>query len=255
MKPLPVTILDLVVLGVVLISALLAARARLHPRGARHRAPGSRPRPPPICSTRRSCPTLKPYIPNDTARARRLHRGRSSSVTLIVVSIITVRISDLDPRFARSARSTARWASCSAPARGLLLVRRRLRVLQLAGAARSSSPTGCRTPRLAPVLKETGRPADGDAAGRSRRLHRQVEEPQPQAGRPGEPPPRRRRPPSRPAPPARRRAEADRHGAARSRRRAALTERTRATRVTQPRPAVRSARRVEISLAGPYEAR
>ena len=89
----PFTVLDLVVIGVVLISALLAAvrgftREVLAIVAWVAAAAAAWFLHPPSCPTSSSTSTT-------TRRARRRDRRRSSSSTLIVVSIITVKISDL----------------------------------------------------------------------------------------------------------------------------------------------------------------
>ncbi len=90
-------------------------------------------------------PYVKPYIAKDTV-ALAAAAAIVFFVTLIVVSIITVKVSDaiLDSKVGPLDRSLGFVFGAGARASSL---RHRLRVLQLAGAGEDAAANGSRTPR------------------------------------------------------------------------------------------------------------
>ena len=132
--------------------------ARLHPRGAGDRLLGRRRRSPRSISIRCVLPYVKDYLHHRKGRRRAGHVGRRAVffVTLIVVSLITIKLSDaiLDSKIGALDRSLG---FVFGAARGLLPLRHRLHLLQLAGAGEDASPNGSSTAASTrPLLQATG---------------------------------------------------------------------------------------------------
>ena len=114
-------------------------------------------------------PVVLQYFSNDIVAAA-VTIGGVFLGTLLIVSIITIKISDmiLDSRVGALDRTLGFLFGLGARAghRG-----GRLPVLRLAGAGPTASPNGSRTPSRCVVLQGTGRMADVDVAGRPRKHH------------------------------------------------------------------------------------
>jgi membrane protein required for colicin V production len=197
MSGLPFSVLDLVVLGVVLISALLAAVRGftrevlaivawvtaaaaawfLHPL---------------------LLPHLRPYIPNDSVRLAAAIGG-VFVVTLIIVSIITVKISDLilDSRIGALDRT---MGFAFGAARGLLLCV--IGWVFLAWLVQGRMPEWATAAKTRPMLENTGNALIAMLPDNPEGLLKQIRRPR-QEGEPAEPP-AEPDPRSIPAPPPRR---------------------------------------------------
>jgi membrane protein required for colicin V production len=182
MSGLPFSVLDLVVLGVVLISALLAAVRGftrevlaivawvtagaaawfLHPL---------------------LLPHLRPYIPNDSIRLA-ASIGAIFIITLIIVSIITVKISDLilDSRIGALDRT---MGFAFGAARGLLLCV--IGWVFLAWLVQGKMPEWANTAKTRPMLENTGNALIAMLPENPERLLKQMRPPRPE-GEPAEPP-------------------------------------------------------------------
>jgi membrane protein required for colicin V production len=182
MSGLPFSVLDLVVLGVVLISALLAAVRGftrevlaivawvtagaaawfLHPL---------------------LLPHLRPYIPNDSVRLA-VAVGGVFILTLIVVSIITVKISDLilDSRIGALDRT---MGFAFGAARGLLLCV--IGWVFLAWLVQGRMPEWATTAKTRPMLENTGNALIAMLPENPEGLLKQIRRPR-QEGDPAEPP-------------------------------------------------------------------
>jgi membrane protein required for colicin V production len=182
MSGLPFSVLDLVVLGVVLVSALLAAVRGftrevlaivawvtaaaaawvLHPL---------------------LLPHLKAYISNDSARLAAAI-GAVFVVTLIIVSIITVKISDLilDSRIGALDRT---MGFAFGAARGLLLCV--IGWVFLAWLVQGRMPDWATSARTRPVLENTGNALIAMLPDNPEGLLKQIRRPR-QEGEPAEPP-------------------------------------------------------------------
>ena len=182
MSGLPFSVLDLVVLGVVLISALLAAVRGftrevlaivawvtaaaaawfLHPL---------------------LLPHLRPYIPNDSVRLA-VAIGGVFILTLIVVSIITVKISDLilDSRIGALDRTLG---FVFGAARGLLLCV--IGWVFLAWLVQGRMPEWATTAKTRPMLENTGNALIAMLPDNPEGLLKQIRRPR-QEGDPAEPP-------------------------------------------------------------------
>ncbi len=182
MSGLPFSVLDLVVLGVVLISALLAAVRGftrevlaivawvtaaaaawfLHPL---------------------LLPHLRPYIPNDSVRLA-VAIGGVFILTLIVVSIITVKISDLilDSRIGALDRT---MGFAFGAARGLLLCV--IGWVFLAWLAQGKMPEWATAAKTRPMLENSGNALIAMLPENPEGLLKQMRPPPPQAD-PAEPP-------------------------------------------------------------------
>jgi membrane protein required for colicin V production len=182
MSGLPFSVLDLVVLGVVLISALLAAVRGftrevlaivawvtaaaaawfLHPL---------------------LLPHLRPYIPNDSVRLAAAI-GSVFIITLIIVSIITVKISDLilDSRIGALDRT---MGFAFGAARGLLLCV--IGWVFLAWLVQGRMPEWATTAKTRPVLENTGNALIAMLPDNPEGLLKQIRRPR-QEGDPAEPP-------------------------------------------------------------------
>ena len=182
MSGLPFSILDLVVLGVVLISALLAAVRGftrevlaivawvtaaaaawfLHPL---------------------LLPHLRPYINNDSIRLAAAIGG-VFIVTLIVVSIVTVKISDLilDSRIGALDRT---MGFAFGAARGLLLCV--IGWVFLAWLVQGRMPEWATTAKTRPMLENTGNALIAMLPDNPEGLLKQIRRPRPD-GEPAEPP-------------------------------------------------------------------
>jgi membrane protein required for colicin V production len=196
MSGLPFSVLDLVVLGVVLISALLAAVRGftrevlaivawvtaaiaawyLHPLFLPH---------------------LRPYIPNDSVRLAAAIGG-VFIVTLIIVSIITVKISDLilDSRIGALDRT---MGFAFGAARGLLLCV--IGWVFLAWLVQGRMPEWATAAKTRPMLENTGNALIAMLPDNPEGLLKQIRPPRPE-GEPAEPP--AEDPRAAPAPPPRR---------------------------------------------------
>jgi membrane protein required for colicin V production len=182
MSGLPFSVLDLVVLGVVLVSALLAAVRGftrevlaivawvtaaaaawiLHPL---------------------LLPHLKPYIANDSARLGAAIGG-VFVVTLIIVSIITVKISDmiLDSRIGALDRT---MGFAFGAARGLLLCV--IGWVFLAGLVQGRMPEWANSAKTRPMLENTGNALIAMLPDNPEGLLKQIRRPRPE-GESAEPP-------------------------------------------------------------------
>jgi len=182
MSGLPFSVLDLVVLGVVLVSALLAAVRGftrevlaivawvtaaaaawfLHPL---------------------LLPHLQPYIANDSVRLAGAI-GAVFVVTLIIVSIITVKISDLilDSRIGALDRT---MGFAFGAARGLLLCV--IGWVFLAWLVQGKMPEWASTARTRPMLENTGNALIAMLPDNPEGLLKQIRRPRPE-GEPAEPP-------------------------------------------------------------------
>jgi len=182
MSGLPFSVLDLVVLGVVLISALLAAVRGftrevlaivawvtagaaawfLHPL---------------------LIPHLRPYIPSDTVRLAAAIGG-VFIVTLIIVSIITVKISDLilDSRIGALDRT---MGFAFGAARGLLLCV--IGWVFLAWLVQGKMPEWASAAKTRPMLENTGNALIAMRPDNPEGLLKQTRPPRPEAD-PAEPP-------------------------------------------------------------------
>jgi membrane protein required for colicin V production len=182
MSGLPFSILDLVVLGVVLISALLAAVRGftrevlaivawvtaaaaawfLHPLLVPH---------------------LRPYIPNDSVRLAAAI-GVVFIITLIIVSIITVKISDLilDSRIGALDRT---MGFAFGAARGLLLCV--IGWVFLAWLVQGRMPEWAAEAKTRPMLENTGNALIAMLPDNPEGLLKQMRRPRPE-GEPAEPP-------------------------------------------------------------------
>ena len=182
MSGLPFSVLDLVVLGVVLISALLAAVRGftrevlaivawvtaaaaawfLHPL---------------------LLPHLRPYIPNDSVRLA-VAIGGVFILTLIIVSIITVKISDLilDSRIGALDRT---MGFAFGAARGLLLCV--IGWVFLAWLVQGRMPEWANTAKTRPMLENTGNALIAMLPDNPEGLLKQIRPPRPEAD-PAEPP-------------------------------------------------------------------
>ena len=182
MSGLPFSILDLVVLGVVLISALLAAVRGftrevlaivawvtaglaawfLHPL---------------------ILPHLRPYIPSDSVRLA-ASIGGVFIITLIIVSIITVKISDLilDSRIGALDRT---MGFAFGAARGLLLCV--IGWVFLAWLVQGRMPEWASAAKTRPMLENTGNALIAMLPDNPEGLLKQMRPPRPE-GEPAEPP-------------------------------------------------------------------
>jgi membrane protein required for colicin V production len=182
MSGLPFSVLDLVVLGVVLISALLAAVRGftrevlaivawvtaaaaawfLHPL---------------------LLPHLRPYIPNDSVRLA-VAIGAVFILTLIIVSIITVKISDLilDSRIGALDRT---MGFAFGAARGLLLCV--IGWVFLAWLVQGRMPEWATTAKTRPMLENSGNALIAMLPDNPEGLLKQIRRPR-QEGDPAEPP-------------------------------------------------------------------
>ena len=180
MSGLPFSVLDLVVLGVVIISALLAAVRGftrevlaivawvtagaaawfLHPL---------------------LIPHLRPYIPSDTVRLAAASGG-VFIVTLIIVSIITVKISDLilDSRIGALDRT---MGFAFGAARGLLLCV--IGWVFLAWLVQGKMPEWASAARSRPVLENSGNSLIAMLPDDPEKLLRQIKKPKPEGDAPG----------------------------------------------------------------------
>ena len=182
MSGLPFSILDLVVLGVVLISALLAAVRGftrevlaivawvtaaaaawfLHPL---------------------LLPHLRPYVPNDSVRLA-ASIGSIFILTLIIVSIITVKISDLilDSRIGALDRT---MGFAFGAARGLLLCV--IGWVFLAWLVQGKMPDWASAAKTRPMLENSGNALIAMLPDNPEKLLKQIKPPRPE-GEPAEPP-------------------------------------------------------------------
>ena len=182
MSGLPFSVLDLIVLGVVLVSALLAAVRGftrevlaivawvtaaaaawiLHPL---------------------LLPHLRPYVSNDSARLAAAI-GAVFIVTLIIVSIITVKISDmiLDSRIGALDRT---MGFAFGAARGLLLCV--IGWVFLAWLVQGRMPEWATSARTRPMLENTGNALIAMLPDNPEGLLKQIRRPR-QEGEPAEPP-------------------------------------------------------------------
>ena len=200
--------LDLAVLAIVLVSALLSHAARFHAARCWRSPPGPRRRRPPITSIRSSCPISTPYIHKEIV-AQAVAAAIVFFVTLIVVSLFTVRLSDaiLDSKIGALDRSLG---FVFGVARGFLLAVVAFAIFNWL-VSEKQQPEWVKNAKTRPVLTETADkiiallPEDaaatidawiksrGDSAPTNERAGRRSRR---APRRPSQPPPPRRRPPA-----------------------------------------------------------
>ena len=182
MSGLPFSALDLVVLGVVLISALLAA-VRGFTREVLAIVAWVTAAIAAWYLHQPFLPHLRPYIPNDSVRLAAAIGG-VFIITLIIVSIITVKISDLilDSRIGALDRT---MGFAFGAARGLLLCV--IGWVFLAWLVQGRMPEWASAAKTRPMLENTGNALIAMLPDNPEGLLRQIRPPRPE-GEPAEPP-------------------------------------------------------------------
>ena len=157
----PITLLDIIVLSVMLISGILAM-VRGFLREVFSILSWAVAAGVTVYFYKSALPVVKQYISQDSA-ALAVTVALLFLGTLLIASIVTARISDLvlDSRIGALDRTLG---FAFGLARGLLLMVIALLVLQLAGAAGEAAPVG-RQRKIAPRHHESGGVAEGAVAG------------------------------------------------------------------------------------------